>query len=271
MWPTGTGTPWFRIGRLEVTSVLFAVLLVVLGWFTRIGVPASTLSFSPDALFSGQVWRLVTWPLADFPSLFGALNLFFFYWFGTELEQQIGRDRMARFLVSLGLALMGVTVLVWLLTHAPVGLAGLGMVMFLVFLVWIADNPRRPIFFGIPAWVIGAVLLGIQVLTLLAARDVWDLLSLVLSTVFAALIAKANGLLTGLAWVPGGRRASSPRPSRPTKVDKAAARQHARRASDREQLDALLDRINENGIGSLTEAERKKLMDLRARLRGERG
>jgi hypothetical protein len=37
--------------------------------------------------------------------------------------------------------------------------------------------------------------------------------------------------------------------------------------SDRERLDELLDQINDQGIGSLTDAQRKELMRLRERLR----
>jgi hypothetical protein len=37
--------------------------------------------------------------------------------------------------------------------------------------------------------------------------------------------------------------------------------------TDREQLDALLDQINDHGIQSLTDAQRRELMRLRDRLR----
>ena len=49
-------------------------------------------------------------------------------------------------------------------------LAGIGLIEFMVLLVWIAEYPRRPLFFGIQAWVFGAILLALQVLQLLAAR-----------------------------------------------------------------------------------------------------
>ncbi len=271
MWPTGTGAPWFRIGRIEVTTVIFVIVLAVVGWVSAVIVPQSAFAFSPDAVAAGQVWRLVTWPLAEPIGLMSALNLFFFYVFGTELENQIGRNSMARFLLGLALVLMVVTTLVWLVGRAPVALGGVWMIEFLVFLTWIADNPRRPLFFGIPAWAFGALLLGIDVLTALAGRNLWGLVTLLVSIAGAALLARANGLLTGLAWLPGGHRgARRPAASRPGRAQRAAARQESRRASDREKLDDLLDRINEKGINSLTEAERKQLMDLRNRLRGGR-
>ena len=52
-------------------------------------------------------------------------------------------------------------------------------------------------------------------------------------------------------------------------ADRAAAKQAHRRASDRERLDTLLDKINDHGLQSLSEAERKELVDLRNRLRGD--
>ena len=63
--------------------------------------------------------------------------------------------------------------------------------------------------------------------------------------------------------------ANRPRKARVTAADRAAAKQANRRASDRERLDTLLDKINDQGLQSLSEAERKELVDLRNRLRGD--
>ena len=40
-----------------------------------------------------------------------------------------------------------------------------------MFLVFIAEYPFARFFFGIPAWAIGAVIVGIEVLQLLGDRD----------------------------------------------------------------------------------------------------
>lgn len=269
-WPRSSTESWFRIGRLEVTTVVFVILTALASMVAWVVFPPITgaLAMAPSPVFSGQVWRLVTWPLADGLSLWSVINLVMLWYFGSDLEGQLGRVRMAGFLVGLWAALTTATLLVGLASPTSIGLAGLGMIEFCVLGVWIADNPRRPFFFGIPAWVVGLVLLGIQVLGLVAARGWSSLLALLLGLLLAAIVARRSGLLRGYAMIPGS--APRTRAARPSAADRASARQATRRASDRERLDALLDKINETGIGSLTAAERKELHDLRDRLRSDR-
>jgi membrane associated rhomboid family serine protease len=269
-WPKPSAESWFRVGRLEITTVMFVILITVASWVAWVIYPpmAQAFAFIPAPTFSGQLWRLATWPLADGLSFIGVLNLFFFWYIGTELEGQIGRRRMAWFLGGVWLALTLAAVVIGLVAPAAVALFGVGLIEFAVLLVWVAENPRRPLFFGIPAWVFGAVLLGIEVLTLMAGRGWGTLLSLLLGLLGVALVAKRQGLLAGVAMVPGKPRA--PRPARRTASARAEQHQSAKRAADRARLDVLLDRINETGLHSLTDAERKELVDLRNRLRGDR-
>lgn len=271
LWPKPSTESWFRIGRLEVTTVVLVILVTVASWLVWVVYPpmAQGLAFFPAGLFRGEVWRLFTWPLAEGLSFWGVLNLFFFWYFGTELENQIGRRRMAWFLGGVWLSLTIAATLIGLIAPSAVALAGIGMIEFVVLLIWIAEYPRRPLFFGIPAWVFGAILLGIQVLTLAASRGWASLLSLLLGLVFVVFTARAQGLLSDLSWLPGGNAANRPRKARVTAADRAAAKQANRRASDRERLDTLLDKINDQGLQSLSEAERKELVDLRNRLRGD--
>ncbi len=269
LWPERSGDAWARIGRLEVTTVMAVVLITVAGWLAWVVVPSLTqaLAFTADLLLAGQVWRPFTWPVAGGLSLFGVLNLFFFWYFGTELENQIGRRRMAALLIGIWASLTIGALVAGLLLPGTVGLAGIGLIEFLVLLIWVAENPNRPLFFGIQAWVFGAVLLGVQLLMMVATRDVSGLLSLLLSLVLVALVAKRQGLLGHYAFIPGGAAAPRRRPARVTRADRQQAKQATARASDRERLDQLLDRINEAGIGALTDAERKELTTIRDRLR----
>ncbi len=270
MWPASSNDSWFRVGRLEVTTVMFVVLVTVASWLAWVIYPPLSSDFAliPGAVSDGQVWRLITWPLADGLSFWGVLNLFFFWYFGTELEGQIGRRRMAWFLGGVWLSLTTATMIVGFVSPA-LFLAGIGPIEFMVLLVWIAEYPRRPLFFGIQAWVFGAILLALQVLQLLAARGWANIVSLLLGVLLVAIVARSQGLLSDYAWIPG-RTTKAARPARPKSADRAAARQQTRRASDRERLDTLLDRISEGGLQSLTDAERKELGDIRNRLRGDR-
>nr|NLI51197.1 rhomboid family intramembrane serine protease [Propionibacterium sp.] len=269
LWPERSGDAWARIGRLEVTSVMAVVLLTVAGWLVWVVVPGLTalLAFTPDLLLAGHVWRPFTWPVAGALGLFPVLNLVFFWYFGTELENQIGRRRMAALLVGIWASLTLAALVAGLVLPGTVGLAGIGLVEFLVLLLWVAEYPNRPLFFGIKSWVFGAVLLGLQLLLMVASRDAAGLVSLLLSLVLVAVLAKRQGLLTEYAFVPGGARPQRRRPARQTRAQKQQAKQATVRATDRERLDQLLDRINEAGIGALTDAERKELTAIRDRLR----
>ncbi|MGB7963574.1 MAG: DUF6576 domain-containing protein [Propionicimonas sp.] len=264
-----SGEPWFRLGRLEVTTVMFVVLAVVGSWLAWVIVPTlpSLLYYSPEALADGQVWRLVTWPFAEGLTLWSVLTLFFFWYFSTELENLIGRNRMVWLLLGLWASVTAAATLTVLLLGGAGVLAGFNLVEFVVLLLWIAEFPHRKFFFGIPAWVIGVVLIGVQALGMLASRSGSALVSLLLSVVLVALVAKRVGLLREYAWIPGGR--SPERSSRPRapKVSRPRARAERRTLSDQEQLDALLDQINDKGIHSLSAAQRRELMRLRARLR----
>lgn len=268
-WPRTSDDSWFRIGRLEVTSTLLLIGVGLASWVVFVISRDLTDLFVllPQEVLTGQVWRLATWPLADMPSIFGALNLLMLWYFGTDLERQIGRTRMLRLYIGLGLVLTVTTMLAGLIL--PAALSGLGTLEFLVLLLWVAEYPRRPLFFSIPAWIVGAVLLGLQALLLLAARNWGMLVALALSLFLAALVAKREGLLTDYAWIPGGARRPRARAPKATPEQRAQARASARSAADRARLDVLLDKINETGLHSLTDAERAELVTLRNRLRGD--
>lgn len=246
---------------------MFVVLAVAASWLAWVLVPTlpPTLAYWSGALGAGELWRVFTWPFANTVSLWGVLNLFFFWYFGTDLERQVGRTRMAWLLVGIWASLTVSATLVGLVLSGQV-LAGIGLIQFAVLLLWIAEYPNRPFFFGIPAWVIGLVLIGVQVLDMLAARSAASLLSLLLSLALVAITGRSVGLLNDYPWIPGrapGRQTKARKPRTPRRK----TRDQRRRQSDRERLDTLLDQINEGGIHSLTDAERKEMKRLSERLR----
>ncbi len=61
------------------------------------------LCFNPEKILSGEVWRLVTYPLVylcESGSILGIITLFFFYWCGMVLEQYWGTFRFNAFYLS---------------------------------------------------------------------------------------------------------------------------------------------------------------------------
>ena len=275
-----SGDAWFRLGKLDVTSTMLVVLIGAVGVVASAFAPVlyQVGLFVPAEVLQGQVWRAVTWPFVDGISLWTILTLVLLWYFGRDLENQVGRRPMMSLYVALW-AILTVVAFVVGLAMGGGAMAGLDSIQFIVLLLWIAEYPRRPFFFGIPAWIVGAVLVALQVLSYIAIRDLAGLASLVVTFFVAAVVARRFGLLSDLSWLPGRRgsaprirqgggvrapQAAAPRTPRAARAEQKAA---ARQASDHERMDALLEKISEQGIHSLTPAERKELEALRERRR----
>lgn len=286
----GNEDPWFRVGSVDVTtSVLVAALagvsMVVIAFVRGL---FDVLALTPDLVLGGRLWQVVTWPLANPVSLWTVLAIFFFWYFGSDLESTVGRRRFTWMIAGFVLAMSVVAILVGLaLPGDGQALFGLNTLQLVVLLTWVAEYPTRRFLFNIPAWVFGAVIVGLQVLGYIAVRDTLGLLTLVLSLFVCALIARAAGLLTELSWLPNvhvphrahgqpgqhgqPRQKRRRRHDRPTVVAGPWEDQHRSSspvARDRARLDELLDKISEKGMDGLSEKEKKELLVLRDRLSG---
>ena len=277
--------PWFRIGNLDVGTTMLVVILSVVSLVVFAVEPVDkpiqvALAMVSDDVADLQLWRLVTWPFANlFVNFWVVVNIFFFWYFGTELERTIGRVKMAVlfFGTSILTGIVGCLIdLAMAGTFNGGGLAGLGNLGLLMALVFIAENLHIRFFFGIPGWVVGVVLVGIQIIQLLGYRFLVDLYTFLCSLVIVALVARSVGLLSEHAWIPalglpklGGRRKRrrAQRSSGPTVVQGPWQSSEPPVSRDQAALDALLDKISASGMESLTEGEREQLMILRDRLR----
>lgn len=294
----GDDESWFRIGTLEVTTTWLVTFISIFGVIVSAFVPSLMVAMAlfPQEVLHGQVWRLITWPLVNDPSrtIWTVLTIFFFWYFGTQLERNLGRIPFARFLAWLTLALSIVAVaLSALLNSAQPILAGLSSIQLIVVLLFIGEHPTARFFFNIPGWVIAAVLVGIQVLAYVGALAAGQggagvlLLNLLIGLLVAAALARRYGMLDEVPVInslPGGGPAA-PRPTRqrrPRRQSRRQARRHgsatvtpgpwgaassSAAGSDRARLDALLDKIHASGMDSLSKKERQELTDLSRRLR----
>jgi hypothetical protein len=278
----GSDDGWFHLGSLEVTTTVLVVVLSVvsiLEWAIEgsFGPVQSHLVLDPDSVVTGQVWRLLTWPIA-YPGGFGlgtVISIAIFWYFGTEIERLLGKKRMAWFvgLITVGLGLLWVAVVEASTLYGQLG--GLGQVELMTLLVFIAEYPHRRFFFNIPGWVIGAVIVGVTVLVYIGSREWLLLLNFSLGLVLTALVAKSLGLLSELRGIPriSFQRTRKPKrskraPSGPTVVQGPwQAPQPPPVSRDQAELDALLDKISATGMDSLTPQERDHLLVLRDRLR----
>ena len=277
----GSDDGWFRLGTVEVTTTVLVVVLAiasVIEWAFEgsLGPLQSHIMLDPDAVVSGQVWRVLTWPIA-YPGgigLLDAFTIFIFWYFGTEIESLLGKRKMAWFLglVTVGLGLLWVAV-VELSTLFGI-LSSLNQLELMVLLVFIAEYPHRRFFFNIPGWVIGVVIIGISVLSYVGNRDWLLLLNFALGLLLTGIIARSLGLMSEWRGVPTVRIRRTPRAKRPKRGSGPTVVQgpwHPPEpppvSRDQAALDALLDKISAGGMDSLTDQEREQLMVLRDRLR----
>lgn len=269
--------PWFRIGGLDVTTSVLVPLLCVLSMFVWAVSPSLLvpLVLYPGDITGGQVWRLVTWPIANAPDFWTVLLLAMLWYFGRELERMVGRRRYATLIVMLAL-IPGIVAAV-----AGIEMAGIRPVEIAVFCIFCAQFPEVRFWGAVPAWVFALVIVGIEVLSLVGSRQGGGLLVLIASLATAALLSRRYGLLDAYAFIPqlgspssggGGRKRrkrSSARQSRGQAVVQGPWEQPAQGLSPAEQaeLDSLLDKTSASGLDSLSRTEKARLNELSKKLR----
>ncbi len=273
---------WFRVGSVDVTTTALLVFLGVASMlvYAISQEAAAKLAFYGGSVRSGEVWRLVTWPVLNPPTeIWVVLTLAFFWFVGHRIEDLVGRRRFTTLIAAMTVLPAAFVSLFTFSadTGYAYGLSILGTGLLVVFAL---DNPGAMFFFGIPAWAIAAIFVFIDVMRLVGNR-VWGQLLVELLAIVVALIgARMFGLLSTFpalrrtARTP--RRAAVARPSTPRRrhtdaevlagpwAAPATATDHA---ADEAALNVLLDKIGATGMDSLTRDEKARLNELSKRLR----
>jgi membrane associated rhomboid family serine protease len=266
----GPNDPWFRVGALDIGSAVLLALLCVVSVFVYAidKTQLRRLALIPSSVRDGQVWRVLTWPLAngfDQPLLWVAVAIAVLWYFGSKLEEQVGRTRMAWYLLMVILVpgLVG--------TALNLDQAGVHTIQLLVLLTFIAEYPNVRFFFGIPAWVLGAVYVAAEILQLTGDRAGKHLLFFLVSLLVGALAGRAVGMLDNYKWIPKismPHRTKRPKRSRRPAVVAGPWGAPAAVPNDQSELDDLLDKISASGMDSLSRSEKQRLNELSKRLRG---
>ena len=237
----------------------------------------------------GEVWRLFTWPIANPPShIWVVLTLLFFWIIGHAVEGMVGRVRYTLLIVVITVVPAALVTLLPPENFPTVAEIGLGLLGTALFVVFAAEHPNMPFFFGVPAWIIATVFVGIDVLFYVGDR-LWGTLVMMLSAIADR---GDHGAPVGL------RRATDVHPQ-DRRLDEPSAssgpvqrRGPERRPSDRRgsvvegpwsapvpprttadaaaaqvELDELLDKISASGLDSLSTDEKRRLNELSKRLR----
>jgi len=279
---------WFKLGGFDVTTTALLVGLGIISMFAYAISPGAlfNLVFIPELVRQGELWRLVTWPIATDPTIWALISLVFFWIFGHRIEEMIGRTRFTRLVLMLVVFPAVVVTVLQISGAAAVGIGLLGTAMLCIFA---ADQPNAPFFFGIPAWVIAVIFVALDVLQYVGMRAWGNLVQLLLTVGLAMIVMRQFGeLRETMGFIPqffggttsgsrGGaaaRSTSAARPGRPAKRKKQS-RDFDRVVSqgpwasptpgDQAEMDRLLDKMNSVG---LSDVERKRLSELGKRLRG---
>ncbi len=279
----GPSDPWFRVGQVEVTTTVFVTALGVLSMFVYAVSPAllEPLILLTNLVRGGEIWRVVTWPIANAPSLNSVITLAVFWYFGRSLEELFGRVRFTRFLIAV--AVIPAVLLVILSFVSPsleVLAVGLHLVELGVFVSFVAERPNTPFFFGIKAWIIAAVFVGIEVLQLLGQRGWGSLLLLLFILATSLMLTRAYGFAADQAWIPKlALPANTRSKTRKFKSVKGSPGVRgpwgepgpppANDMASQAEMDRLLDKIAASGMDSLTAEEKRRLKAHSKRLRGD--
>ena len=241
-----------------VASMLVTTLLNLFG----VGGLLSGLIFSSGQVLRGEVWRVVTYGLVNQPSLNFVIDMAMIVWFGREVERNFGRRT---FLIFYGVLYLITPLLFTLIgLWSPMSLAGESGA-FAIFIAFATLYPNAPVFFNLLAKWVALVLVGIYTLMALNNRDLVSLISLWATTGFAFAFVRYHQGHIELPQVNLFRRGPKLRVLPDLKSDKAPGTKTDKNNSMAE-VDALLDKIAQSGMASLTAKERAKLDAARADL-----
>jgi len=276
---------WFRIGTLDVTTTALLVLLGVASMFAyAISKDIVTkLMFVSSLVRDGEVWRIVTWPIPNPPtSVWVVLTLVFFWFFGHRVEDQVGRKRYTWLILAMTIIPAAIVSLVGSTSDFSYAY-GVGILGVALLCIFALDNPGAMFFFNIPAWIIALVIVGIDVLQLVADRRWNQLLLELLALVIGLVGARQCGMVEVLHWIPrvgaGAPKRKSISSGRPKRGKPVAASPSSvitgpwgapssQSSTDQIELDMLLDKISATGMSSLSRQEKQRLNELSKRLRG---
>ncbi|NLA37252.1 MAG: rhomboid family intramembrane serine protease [Actinobacteria bacterium] len=203
---------WFRVGSVDVTTTTFIVGVAAISIvLTTINERAFYWPFSLNGyeVRSGELWRLVTWPVANGPSIWTVLSGFILFMVGNETEAAIGRKRMAWLFAILAVVpglvgtiyAVGSPTAVADILNVQSGLSGIQYLTTSMLIVLVLRYPQARTFFNIPLWVLLAVFEAITALDIIRMRN-WPLLVFFLSTLAVAALAARAFDLTGFHQIP---------------------------------------------------------------------
>lgn len=263
--------PLFRIGKIPITVTGLVILLEVIGMLVVVVVPqamANLVYFAPAQFMEGAVWQVLSYPFFEPPSVWLLLGLYFFYHFGGRVESALDRGSYLRLLAAVTLTPPVIVLLAHFLS-VPGMLVGSHLPHLAIFVAAIAMMPNAPsAFFGFPIKWFAVAFVGIGLLQFAMGRNWGACIALVVVVYLAVWWMKQAGHVS--QWgviddVLGPRAQREARKKKKAKKKRVYEKKLKPRSkissSKRKDIDRILDKINEHGLHSLTEEERKLLQE----------
>jgi len=262
---------WMGRYPVDVTTMLVgvhvacAILTAILVAF-RADLILAWLQFDSAAVLrSGQVWRLFTYAFVHEPRtlLWFAVEMYFLFVFGREVERFIGRNA---YIALYAVLLIAPTIVLtaWGLWQ-PSALACSPALHFGIFVAFATIYPRVELLLRIMAKWIALILAGVYTFQLLAYHA-WTDLAVVWTSIGAAfLFIELRGAGPELVWWSDLKARFGPKPKFHV-VQKTRPRRVAESDDVYASIDPILDKISKFGLGSLTANERRQLDRERERL-----
>jgi hypothetical protein len=259
----------YPIYYATIITVLYGLGVVLTAIFAAVGVPLEPFVFTPErALFSGQIWTVLTCTFVNEIGFFSIFGLLFIYVAAVEIEKYIGT---ARFLTLYGLVLFLplLTLTAWTFVFGPVfPFYGNTLVATGFFVAFCTLYPHLQ-WFGIIhlKWLgIASVVLGSLVYLMQHQWAALSVLALVSGSSYGYIRFLQNGgELPNLAKLfrrerrPKLRVVSRPR-ARPVPPSNEV------KSAETTEIDQVLDKISRQGLSSLTPQERATLERAREKL-----
>jgi len=256
--------PIYGTGVLTALFAAGVLICAVLG----LGRFLEPFAFMPPAFLAGAFWQPVTYAFADQLSFFTPLGLICFYMWAVEIEKYLGRQRFFTLFGALLLA-QPLVCLLWWKAGVPVAQWGNYEIMAAVLIGFATLYPNVEYLFGwVPLKWFAFACFVCGSLMQIAERD-WVKLSLLWVECALAFGYIRWAQLGGEITLPKFSRAFARKPHLRALPDPVRRPRRAREDEPVEatsEIDALLDKIAQNGIGSLTPRERARLEKAREAL-----
>lgn len=257
---------WFRRKPIYLTTILAILLLV--GMFATVFMATARadvgmFAFYPSLFWHGWVWQVVTYPFLAGASFFFLFSLFFFFWFGVDVERYLARSRYAQLLALLILAPPAVLSL-WWKAGAEEPCSGSMNLSIGFFVAFATLYPNLEYWGWITMKWLAFAGIVLSAMNYLPNRD-WPGLSTLLGTCGVAFGYVRFLQHGGSVELPEGIKRLFRRKPKFKVVPRFSAGDDVH-----ESIDPLLDKISKSGISSLTAREREQLQRARKTLLKEK-